>query len=83
MIHLPDASFTGAAERKPQLRHQHQPGEGSKVTSPAVMRPLRFDAAAFGALVDDLSRLQLEALHELLGGVALWNCTLQQQHAAV
>ena len=49
-----------------------------QVHRPAVMRPLRLDAAALRALVDNLTRLQLQALHVLLGGVAFRNCPLSQ-----
>lgn len=40
---------------------------------------LRLDAAALGALVDDLTRLQLQALHVLLGGVAFGDSPLCTQ----
>ena len=37
---------------------------------PAVVGALRLDAAALGALVDDLSGLQLQALHVLFSSVS-------------
>lgn len=40
--------------------------------------PLRLDAAALWALVDDLTRLQLQALHVLFGCIALRNRTLRR-----
>ena len=43
------------------------------------MSPLRLDAAALGAFVDDLPWLQLQAVHVLLGGVAFGNCTLEEE----
>lgn len=39
------------------------------VSSPAVVGAVGLDAAAFGAFVDHLSRLELQAFYELLGGV--------------
>lgn len=43
------------------------------------MRPLWLDAAALRTLVDDLTGLQLQTLHVLLGGVALGHCPLTQR----
>lgn len=43
---------------------------------PAVVSTLRLDAAALGALVDHLARLQLQALHVLLRGIALGDSAL-------
>lgn len=40
---------------------------------------LRLDAAALGALVDHLARLQLQALHVLLRGIALGDSALYTQ----
>lgn len=42
------------------------------------MGPLWLDAAALGAFVDDLARLELQAVHVLLCGIALGNRTLQE-----
>lgn len=44
---------------------------------PAVVGALWLDAAALGALVDHLSRLQLQALHVLFSGVSFRYCPLQ------
>lgn len=44
---------------------------------PAVVGTLGLDAAALGALVDHLSRLQLQALHEFLCGVSFGYRPLQ------
>lgn len=38
---------------------------------------LRFDAAAFGTLIDDFSWFQLQALHVFLGGVAFGHSSLK------
>lgn len=46
---------------------------------PAVVGTLRLDAATLGALVDHLARLQLQALHVLLRGVAFGDSTLCTQ----
>lgn len=46
---------------------------------PAVVCPLRLDATALWALVDDLARLQLQALHIFLCCIALGNCTLKNR----
>lgn len=50
-------------------------GGGAPV--PAVVGALRLDAAALGALVDNLARLQLQALHVLFRGIALGHCPLE------
>lgn len=42
------------------------------------MGPLWLDAAALGAFVDDLARLELQAVHVFLCGIALGNRTLQE-----
>lgn len=46
---------------------------------PAVVGTLRLDAATLGALVDHLARLQLQALHVLLRGVAFGDSPLCTQ----
>lgn len=46
---------------------------------PAVVCPLRLDATALWALVDDLARLQLQALHIFLCCVTLGNCALRKR----
>lgn len=46
---------------------------------PAVVCPLRLDAAALWTLVDDFPRLQLQALHVLFGCVALGDCALKRK----
>ena len=43
---------------------------------PAVVCPLRLDAAALGAFIDDLAWLQLQTVHVLLSGVSLGDRTL-------
>lgn len=43
------------------------------------MGPFRLDAAALGAFVDHLARLQLQALHVLLRGVAFGDSSLCTQ----
>lgn len=58
------------------------PGLGSAESTayiPAVVGTLRLDAAALGALVDHLARLQLQALHVLLRGIALGDSALCTQ----
>ena len=42
----------------------------------AMMRAIRFDAAALGTLEDDLTFAEAEALDVLFGGVAAGNRTL-------
>ena len=46
---------------------------------PAVVSPVRLDATALGAFVDDLPWLQLQAVHVLLGGVAFGNSPLEEE----
>lgn len=43
----------------------------------AVMRALRLDAAAFGALEDHLALAEAHLLNGFLGGVALRHCALK------
>lgn len=57
--------------------------ENVSLSKPAVMCSVRFDAAALGTLVDDLSWFELEALDVFLGGVSFWHCTLATNINAV
>lgn len=50
---------------------------------PAVMGSFRLDAAALWALVDDLARLQLQAVQVLFSGVALGDCSLQRTRGVI
>lgn len=43
---------------------------------PAVVRSVRFDAAALGAFVDHLPWFQLKAFYVFLGSISLWHCPL-------
>ena len=52
---------------------------GAPMPSPAVVGTVGLDAAALGALVDHLARLQLQALYELLGGVPLRHRPLERE----
>lgn len=51
-------------------------GSGGRAI-PAVMCTVWLDAAAFGTLVDHLTRFQLQALNKLLGGISLGHGALQ------
>lgn len=42
-----------------------------------MVSTVRLDAAALGTLVNHLTRLELEALDELLGGISFWNGSLE------
>ena len=44
-----------------------------------MVGPVGFDAAALGALVHHLPRLQLKALDELFSGISFGHCPLREE----
>lgn len=73
-VDRPRASCSWEGLRSPGRRAPGLLGEGRV---PAVVGALGLDAAALGALVDDLPRLQLQALHVLFRRVSFGYCPLQ------